>query len=270
MEDWIAESDNQAIPMFEKAIGLDPNFARAYSSLAGIYQSRNLLSPGNPRDEQDRALALRYSHEAVRLDPVDARSHVNLAWGCMLARDFENGKRHFDLAGELNPNDASITITRGLAAAYLGDAASGIKLADRAIRLNPIHPAFFLGNLASIYFLAGRFEDTVSTIDLAPSVWPEIAAWRTSACAHLGRMDEAKHWGLRFVSDVRSSWIGETEAMPLDCVNWFFRINAIKRPEDIGLLADGLAAAGLLRPTAIPVAPARLVETNSDSEPVSC
>ena len=69
MQDWTADADDKAVPLFEKAIALDPDFARAYASLAGIYQSRNLLAPGNPREQEDRSLALNYAKQAVHFLP---------------------------------------------------------------------------------------------------------------------------------------------------------------------------------------------------------
>lgn len=245
MDLWTAESDNAAIPLFEKAISLDPSFARAYSSLAAMYNSSNLSIPGVPTKQQDLARGFEYAKRAVHLDPGDARNHIDLGWSYMLARDFENGRRHFDLAGQLNPSDANITVARALAEAYLGNAEKGLELAQKAIQLNPFHPDYYLGNLATISFLAGRYEDTVATIDLAPNVWPEISAWYAAACAHLGRDEDARAAARKFVDDVRATWAGELDATEADFIGWLLQVNSIQQRADMERLLAGLEKAGL-------------------------
>jgi len=242
---WTAESDIASIALFEKAIALDPSFARAYASLASVYNSKNLLSPGNPNNKEDLAIGFEYAKRAVHLDPGDARNHVDVGWSYMLARDFANGQRHFDLAGQLNPNDANISIARALAEAYLGNAEEGLELAQRAIQINPFHPDNYLGNLATIFFLSGRYQDTVTTIDLAPNVWPEISAWYAAACAHLNRLPEAEEAAQKFISDVHALWAGESNATPAECVRWLLQVNSIQHKADMERLLHGLEKAGL-------------------------
>ena len=163
----------------------------------------------------------------------------------MLRRDFPSGRRHFGLAGQLNPNDANITIARGLASAFLGDAEKGLLLAQKAIRLNPFHPDYYFGYLATIQFLAERYDEAVATIDLAPDVWPESAAWYAAACAHLGRIGRAKKAAENFLADVSAKWIGDPNATPADYVRWLLQANSIRRYEDIQRLLEGLGKAGL-------------------------
>ena len=242
---WTAESDNASVDLFERAIALDPSFARAYASLASVYNSRNLLLPGNPNNASDLSCGFEYAQRAVHLDPGDARNHVDIGWSYMLARDFSNGERHFDLAGQLNPNDANICIARALAEAYLGNAEKGIELAQRAVQINPFHPDNYLGNLATIFFLSGRYRDTVATIELAPNVWPEISAWYAAACAQLDRTDQARDAARKFVDDVRALWAGAGDATEADYVRWLLHVNSIKHRADMARLLDGLEKAGL-------------------------
>jgi TolB-like protein/class 3 adenylate cyclase/Flp pilus assembly protein TadD len=244
-EMWTAETDDTSIQLFQQAIELDPDFARAYASLASVYNSRNLLLPGNPSNQQDLALGFDYAMRAVSLDPSDARNHVDLGWSYMLRHDFKNGQRQFELAGQLNPNDANTTIARALAKAFLGEPESGLQLAQKAITLNPFHPDYYLGNLATIHFLGANYEETIATIDRAPNVWPEISAWYAAACGHLGRNAEARAAAEKFIRDVRERWAGDRCATPTDFVRWLLQINSIRRKADVECLLEGLEKAGL-------------------------
>ena len=163
----------------------------------------------------------------------------------MLARDFKNGERYFDLAGQLNPNDANITIARAQAAAYLGDAEKGLLLAKKAFRINPFHPDYYLEYLATIQFLAKRYAGAIATIELAPSVLPEISAWYASACAHLGRIEEGRLFATKFVTDLREKWAGPSDAEAADYIRWLLQNNPIRRANDIERLLTGLELAGL-------------------------
>lgn len=251
MEEWSAECDAKAIPLLERAIKLDPRFARAYSSLAAVYNCRNILSPGYVGDENDRRTGFSYAKQAVLLDPVDAGNHVNLGWSCMLARDFTRARRHFDLAGKLNPHDADVLISRAIAIAYLGNAHDGLALAESARRLNPYHPDYYLGNLTIINFLAGAYGKAAEIAAQIARLWPEIAGWKAAGHALAGDAAAARAAAAEFVHDVRQAWKGAREPTDADIVRWFFAINAIQREADRARLLDGLVAAGL---AAIPLA----------------
>ena len=67
MDEWTSEADAQAIPLFERALEIDPKFARAHSGLAAIYNCRNLLYPGNPNDREDLELGYKHAKQAVAL-----------------------------------------------------------------------------------------------------------------------------------------------------------------------------------------------------------
>lgn len=248
---WEEQSDLRAMELYEQAIELDPGFARAYASLAAIYNSKNIQAPGNPDDKQDRVKALELGQRAVDLDPADARNHVYHAWGHMLARDFKSAEHHFDCAGTLNPNDATVLIARAQAYAYLGRTDEALACADRALLLNPLPLDYYFAYLASIYFLAGDYEKTIETADRVPQVLLETGAWQSAAHAHLGRMAEARSVATRFVEDVLARWVGSPDAGAADVVAWLDQITMLRRRRDREHLFGGLEKAGLPPPPEI-------------------
>jgi adenylate cyclase len=243
--DWRPESDAAAVPFFKRAIELDPSFARPYAGLAGVFNTRTILVPGNPTDGEDRARAYEYAKKAVELDPSDPRGHIDVAWSHMLERRFPQARTHLSLALDLNRNDTDIAIAGAQMSAYLGEHERASALAERAFRLAPIHPSYYLAYRATIDFLAGRYAQAADTIELVPSVLPEIQAWRAAALAHLGR-EEAKTAADLFRQVVSAGWAGRPDAGDDDYVRWFLGLIPLARDEERKRLQGGLRACGLL------------------------
>jgi class 3 adenylate cyclase/tetratricopeptide (TPR) repeat protein len=245
LESWDRNADEESIDMFKKAIELYPEFPRPYAGLASVYSSKTILGPGNPDDVRDRQTAFKYARKGLALDPSDTRNHLNIAWIYMLARDFGNGRKHFDVAGDLNPIDSDILISRAQGMAFLGDPELALDLAREAIRLNPTHPEYYLGYLASVQFLAGEYENCIAAIGQLTQVPPETWAFLASANALAGNKKKAIKAATVFSEEIRAIWIGPSGADEADFLRWLHQIVAIKRKSDVNRLFDGLAQAGL-------------------------
>ena len=96
----------EAIPLFYRAIELDPQFASAHGVLAWCYSVRLangwMIEPGKEITE-----ALRLARKAIDLDRNDA---VALAFGGQvhdLGHDLKSGAAFIKRALQLNPNLAS-------------------------------------------------------------------------------------------------------------------------------------------------------------------
>lgn len=72
------ESIAQAIVLLQRAIALDPRFARAHSALADGYMSLGLLGAGRP--DELFAAAKEEARTALALDPNLAEAHTSLAY----------------------------------------------------------------------------------------------------------------------------------------------------------------------------------------------
>src|SRR3546814_72964 len=141
---WTPDGDVEALRWYERALSKDPYFARAHSSIALLLNVRVLMAPGYPDEAADRGRALRHAQLSVQYDNTDARSHLSLGYVSLWLCNLVQARRHFQLAEDLNPNAADTLMACGVAAAYLGDAAKGKKLAEQAkdrksTRLNSSH-----------------------------------------------------------------------------------------------------------------------------------
>ena len=63
----------------------------------------------------------------------------------------------------LNPNDTDVLVHASLCRAYLGDGASSLELARKAMRLNPAFPPWYAAPAGLALFVLGRDTDAVLT-----------------------------------------------------------------------------------------------------------
>ena len=238
---WQPESERRALELFQAAIDLDPLLACAYASWASVLNTRWIICPGWPEDAADREKAYALAKRAVALDPLDCRNHIHLGWSHLLARRFEPGELHFQLAYDLNPSSPDNLLGCGIANSFCGNHARAKALCDRALALNRFRPAHYWSYRASIELLARNFENCITAVAMVPDLIPDLQGWAAVAHAHLGHKADATAELDQFYSGMRKQWHGKPNPSDADLRRWFVDIFPIKRAEDRKLLADGLA-----------------------------
>ena len=238
---WQPDSERRALELFQAAIELDPLLACTYASWASVLNTRWIICPGWPEDAADREKAYALAKRAVALDPLDCRNHIHLGWSHLLARRFEPGEMHFQLAYDLNPSSPDNLLGCGIANSFCGNHERAKTLCDRALALNRFRPAHYWSYRASIELLARNFEECVTAVAMVPDLIPDLQGWAAVAYAHLGRKAEAAAALDQFYNAMRKQWHGKPKPSDADLKRWFLEIFPIKRAEDRQLLADGLA-----------------------------
>lgn len=233
--------------LLEQALELDPRFARAYADLSQgyIHEAHYVAGGTATRDKLEQAF--RTARAAVTLDDADSQTLVRMGCAYMFRREFQPASTHFDIAAKLNPSDADALMVGALGHSYIGKSASGIELVNRAIRLNPYPPEWYRLLLMTIYFLAGRYEDSFEASHILPDMHPDMAAWKAAVCARLDRLDEARGLVDRFIRNVHAIWVGQTPPGPGAYEQYLLEVNPLARAEDIEQLLASLRKAGLPR-----------------------
>ena len=126
--------------------------------------------------------------EAGRLDQADrlysalraggdARARIGLALVRARAGQWEAARVELDGAAAALPEVAVVFYDRALAYRALGDPASALSDAERAVALDPLFPEA-RNNLAALYIDAGRFESAGLWLEQTVAMAPEYpAAW---------------------------------------------------------------------------------------------
>jgi TolB-like protein/Tfp pilus assembly protein PilF len=252
------EDDERARAFFERALTLDPHWARAHAGLSLSHFNEWSCQAWELWDDKER-LAFDHARRAAALDDRDALVQLVLGRVLLYRRRFDEAARHVDRAIALNPNDADVLAHAALCRMYLGDADSALALARKAARLNPRHPDWYLYCAAVPLFLLQRYADAAAVVSQAPRAVVDLPAYLAATHALLGDPGRAAASLELFLSDFVEKITFGRPPEPGEPLRWLFHVNPFRRPEDAEHFARGLRLAGLpvdpderARPVALP------------------
>jgi TolB-like protein/Tfp pilus assembly protein PilF len=127
----------EALGHFQKAIALDPDYARAYAQ--GAIALGLLHNYTGGATDQEQALRRQYVDTALRLDPGLGEGYAVRGALCEESGDFACAEENYRRANELAPNFSTGWQWYGeLAAVQLGQPARSLALMRRARQLDPL------------------------------------------------------------------------------------------------------------------------------------
>jgi adenylate cyclase len=189
----IQEANAQARQMFERAVGLDPQFAAAYAFLGRTYLME-LIHQWNPDPQtQERLLVL--GQQAVALDDSQPIAHETLGLAYLGKKQFTQAIAEAEKAVALDPNYADAYVTLAEILNFAGRSEEAIRLVEQAMRLNPRYPASYLWALGHAYRLAGRPEEALGALRRVVTRNPDHLTAHVLLAAiysELGREEEAR------------------------------------------------------------------------------
>jgi adenylate cyclase len=186
------EGLNQAREMFQKAIELDPNYAKAYAALGHAYLTDWIFTSKGDRGMLDLAYA--NAQKAITINQSESSGHSVLGNVYLWNKQHDKAIAASEKAVALDPNNAMWIAGLGEQLVWAGSIDEGITYLKKALRLDPHYPAWYLFNLGHAYYLSGQYEDAVDTLKRAltrdPNFWPSHAYLAVSYKA-LGIQDQA-------------------------------------------------------------------------------
>jgi TolB-like protein len=163
-------SVRQALALFEKAIELDPGFAKAYVGVAECHEW--LGNAGNETYEVSVSAVKTSLDHAVNLDPNLPEAHAALSSMFFVTDDMPRMEAEAKKALDLNPNIPETYSMLSELAAIRGDPAEMVRMIERAYGLDPIRPRFIWA-AGVAYLNAGREQEALEfwkkTEHLAPA-----------------------------------------------------------------------------------------------------
>jgi len=238
---------NKAIDYFEQAIAKDPNYALAYSGLAGSYFSmaRNsaALSP-----KEAGAKARRAAEKALELDPSLGEAHASMGLVLLMFEwDFSGAERQFQRAIDLNPSYPEahqwyaellwatgryeeavkeirkalerepftpiLNVNLGVALMFGKHIAEAEQVFRKTLDMDPNFPIVHHG-YAQVLILQKRFDEAVTETEKTVQAIPESSYYRGYlgyACARAGKTERARKILGELIEEAKTkyvSWMG--------------------------------------------------------------
>jgi len=190
------EANEQARGLFERAIELDSNYARAWTGLAYTYsRDIRLWHTLDPAFAATKMLEL--ARQAVALDNTDSEARLMFARGLTINGRPENGLAEMWHAVELNPQNSMANWNLGYILYISGRADEAIPRIEKALDLNPLDPRNYvvMVHLATAKLCVGDYESAAELAGASMQQRPDyIDARMTLAAAlgYLGRANEAQ------------------------------------------------------------------------------
>jgi adenylate cyclase len=192
---YTKEANGQAREFFERAIRLDPQFARAYASLSATHRlDWNFGWSDNPEASEQRAFEL--AQESVRRDPSLPYGHQQLAYLSVYRGQHEQAiaaaKKAVQLGGPSN-TDGAAALAQMLI--YAGQPEQAIPLLEDAIRLDPKAPAHYFYHLGQAHYVMRQYDKAEQNLKEALRISPNFRPARNYLVAvysEVGREEEAR------------------------------------------------------------------------------
>lgn len=193
--DFSNDGSKQAIDLLDRALAIDPKYARAYSQKAWILAWR--IHQGLDDRETMLPVSIAAAEAAVRYDPDDQWAYIAWMFIANLHGEVDRMMSSGQRAIEINPNFALAQSFVGVTYALTGRGAEAFEWIDRARRLSPrdifrdefeLHTCMAYFQLAD-YRKAAEFAARAST-PRPEHVYPHLML--AASLAHLGALDAAR------------------------------------------------------------------------------
>jgi len=181
----------EAIPLLQKALELEPDYAAAQAQLARCFQIR---FSRNGLNEADRITAIRYAHAATRSDDATALGAAGLViW--FADPDFAAAFDVFERALSISSSNVVALGNSAFAHAFMGDGKVALQLAQRALEISPFDTLIAHMAIAVTELHAGRYDEALKAAARAAEANPSFSVPQvlsTIALVRLGRIEEAR------------------------------------------------------------------------------
>jgi eukaryotic-like serine/threonine-protein kinase len=150
----VKRDDAAAIPFFQRAVNLDPNFAMAYARLGNSYY--NLGELARSAENLLKAYALR--------ERVSEREkfYIDSHYEHLLNGNIEAARKAYELWAQTYPRDPAPPINLSVIYDLLGDYDKAIAMSQLALKLNP-GSGLFYSDLVTDYYDLNRFDEARAT-----------------------------------------------------------------------------------------------------------
>jgi adenylate cyclase len=190
----------EAEQLLERALALEPNFAKAHAALSDVWRYRVQgdfsSATYTQRDGPGTRRLVDAAQRAVNLDPELAEGWAALGAAHWMSWRFDDAERELRQAAALNPNYAVGRQLYGRVLMAVGKPSAGLAELRRAVELDPLSSRI-ADNCSVALLSAGQFEESLAYADRALTLEPandQALGLKAEALANLGRREEGRRW----------------------------------------------------------------------------
>jgi len=194
---YIEEGMREAVALLQRALAIDASHAPA-AALVGWCRGWQQLQGWGTVSAAEVAEAVRFARLAIEAGKDDPDA-LWMAGNTLsyFAGDHAAAAGAIERGLALNPGSAHAWPANGLLLYRQNRADRAIEALERGMRLSPLDPLgyVFTGALAAVHVMAGRYEEAIEWADRSLREMPRSESAirnRLVACAHLGRIEEAR------------------------------------------------------------------------------
>jgi adenylate cyclase len=180
--------------MFEDAVRSDPNWAQPYVLLGWTYLMES-LSGWSSSPESSFNEAINLGKKALTLDDSLPGPHGLMSRIYLHKRQHDEAIAEAQKAVALAPSLAFAYIWLGSALMYAGRSHEAIWFLEKAIRLNPLPPSYWIRDLGEAYRMTKRYKEAITEFKRAIQASPHYLECHVSmACTYslMGRGTDAE------------------------------------------------------------------------------
>ena len=194
-----SQDRSEARKFYKKAISLDPNFGRAYGSmaisLAFDYANTNRQTLTNAERDILKNEAINYAKKAIELNPDEAHSFFSLALIYAQAKMIDKSKDQNEKALKLEPENLLALQMKATNQINDGFFKDGLTTYQKVRKIDPLFPIFVLQGEARAHLALAEFEKAFNISEEALIRNPRsssamlnyiVSAWK------LGKKEDAK------------------------------------------------------------------------------
>lgn len=171
----------RALPFFEKAVDIDPNYAEAW------YQAGFCFGMLGRHAE-----ALKASRQAARLRPEWAQTFVNIGASSFALGQYKDAAEAYRQAAKLDTDNADIQYALGLSLNKLGKTDEEILAYRRALYIKPDY-SNVIEQLGLAYFKQKRFAESLASFEQLKTYKPDAKTYNYLGESYyeLGKTEES-------------------------------------------------------------------------------
>jgi adenylate cyclase len=230
------EDNVLARKLAKEAIVLDPGYAMAYLRLSATHLM-DLLYGSTKSPGESLRLAEELVQKALALDANLSEAHAFLGRIYLTKRQHEKAIAEGERALALAPNSAFVHAALAFTLRHSGRPEEAIVLFKKAIRLNPIPPAWYFSGLGGSYFELGQYEEAIAEFRKALNCAPD------SQFSHMGLA--AAYSKLGREEDARAAAAEVLRINPKFSLEQWAKTHMYKNQADLDRIVEALRKAGL-------------------------